>query len=165
MANKYETGARAAGGAARGAGGRRGADASSRERPPAARGEQPASWRELRVGLRRLGANPIRVRGSHETWRFDDGTTFVVVRSHLAAAVPVGILAELRRLRERRGARAEGVTPPRERARPRWSRPDSSRSERQIVMSKGTSGGSTGGGGKGGGGGGPKGGVSSDSNS
>lgn len=70
------------------------------------RGRDPACWRELRVELRRLGGSPVRVTGSHETWRFDDGGTFIVVRNHLNDAVPVGILVKFRRMRWRRRAAA-----------------------------------------------------------
>lgn len=61
-----------------------------------------ASWRSLRAVLRDMGAVPVRVRGSHETWRFDDGETFVVVVNHLGDSVPVGVLAQFRRLLSRR---------------------------------------------------------------
>jgi predicted RNA binding protein YcfA (HicA-like mRNA interferase family) len=68
------------------------------------------SWRQLRLALRELGAIPVRVRGSHETWRFDDGETFIVVINHLGASVPLGIRLKFRRLRDRRSAR-EGEEP------------------------------------------------------
>lgn len=87
------------------------------------RAKEPASWRELRVELRRLGALPVRVTGSHEMWRFHDGAAFVVVRNHLNDAVPVGILVKFRRVRGRRRAAVgeEPVLPGR--AGPRWLRP------------------------------------------
>lgn len=66
--------------------------------------KQPTTWRALRTELRTLGARPCRVTGSHETWRFEDGVVFVVVRNHLAGTVPEGILATFRRLRQRRCA-------------------------------------------------------------
>jgi predicted RNA binding protein YcfA (HicA-like mRNA interferase family) len=66
----------------------------------------PKRWRELRDGLHALGAVIVRTTGSHEIWRFDDGTTFVVVRNHLGDTVPIGILVKLRRLRARRRALA-----------------------------------------------------------
>jgi predicted RNA binding protein YcfA (HicA-like mRNA interferase family) len=62
------------------------------------------SWRQLRVSLRELGARPVRTRGSHETWRFDDGETFIVIVNHLADSVPMGIRVKFRRLRSRRRA-------------------------------------------------------------
>lgn len=62
------------------------------------------SWRQLRVSLRALGARPIRTRGSHETWRFQDGETFIVIINHVADSVPLGILVKFRRLRARRCA-------------------------------------------------------------
>ena len=70
------------------------------------RANDPKNWREVRGALGDLGAVRLRARGSHETWRFSDGETFVVVINHLANSVPVGILAKFRRLRERRCARA-----------------------------------------------------------
>lgn len=66
----------------------------------------PKSWRELREELRRLGAGPVRLKGSHEVWRFADGVTFIVVCNHLHDAVPIGILVKFRRLHERRCASA-----------------------------------------------------------
>lgn len=66
----------------------------------------PKSCRELRDGLRDLGARPDRVKGSHEIWRFDDGMTLVVVCNHLADAVTIGIRVQFRRLRKLRGDRA-----------------------------------------------------------
>jgi predicted RNA binding protein YcfA (HicA-like mRNA interferase family) len=71
----------------------------------------PRIWRELRSELRRMGASPVRTKGSHETWRLGDGGTFVVVRNHLAASVPIGILLKFRRLRARRGV-PQGDDPP-----------------------------------------------------
>lgn len=64
------------------------------------------TWRQLRVALREMGALPVRVRGSHETWRFSDGESFMVVVNHLADDVPTGIAGKFRRLRQRRSARA-----------------------------------------------------------
>ncbi|MBI2392028.1 MAG: type II toxin-antitoxin system HicA family toxin [Deltaproteobacteria bacterium] len=64
----------------------------------------PKTWRALRTELRNLGARDVRTSGSHETWRFDDGETFIVIRNHLAHDVPVGILAKFRRVRARRRA-------------------------------------------------------------
>lgn len=68
------------------------------------RPDDPKNWRELRLGLRDLGAAAIRSKGSHETWRFRDGETFIAVVNHLSAAVPVGILRRFRRLRQRRAS-------------------------------------------------------------
>lgn len=62
----------------------------------------PKNWRELRIRLREMGARCVRTRGSHETWRFDDGASFIVVRNHLANSVPVGVIVGLRRLCARR---------------------------------------------------------------
>jgi predicted RNA binding protein YcfA (HicA-like mRNA interferase family) len=70
------------------------------------RPRDPKNWRELRGGLDDLGAVPIRANGSHETWRFGDGETFIVIINHLSDAVPIGILVRFRRLRRRRCARA-----------------------------------------------------------
>ncbi len=70
------------------------------------RARDPKNWRELRDGLDDLGAVSIRANGSHETWRFHDGETFIVVVNHLADAVPIGILVKFRRLRQRRCAGA-----------------------------------------------------------
>lgn len=81
-----------------------------------------STWRQLRTSLRELGALPVRVNGSHETWRFEDGLTFVVVRNHLNDAVPVGILAKFRRLRERRSAKLGEEPALLGRTGPRWSR-------------------------------------------
>jgi predicted RNA binding protein YcfA (HicA-like mRNA interferase family) len=79
-------------------------------------------WRQARVELRKLGAEPIRVVGSHETWRFGDGETFVVVSNHLADDVPVGIVVKLRRLRARRRVPASDEPAPLVRAGPWWFR-------------------------------------------
>ncbi|MBI4705860.1 MAG: type II toxin-antitoxin system HicA family toxin [Deltaproteobacteria bacterium] len=62
----------------------------------------PKCWRDLCAGLRGLGGAPVRIRGSHEIWRLDDGRTFIVVCNHLADAVPKKILARYRRLCPRR---------------------------------------------------------------
>lgn len=75
------------------------------------RGPDPKNWRDLRLVLDELGAVAIRSNGSHETWRFSDGETFVAVINHLADAVPIGILTKFRRLRERRTSRV-GEEPP-----------------------------------------------------
>jgi hypothetical protein len=45
---------------------------------------------------------PVRVRGSHEIWRFNEGEVFIVVRNHLRRDVPPGIVAKFRRLRAKR---------------------------------------------------------------
>ena len=66
------------------------------------RAHDPKNWRELRDVLGDLDAVAIRASGSHETWRFPDGETFVVVVNHLSDAVPIGILVRFRRLRQRR---------------------------------------------------------------
>lgn len=87
----------------------------------------PKNWREVRDELRELGAREIRTKGSHESWRFNDGETFVVVCNHLSASVPIGILVKFRRLRARR---REPVDPaPLGRTRPWWSRPARDRKE------------------------------------
>lgn len=81
----------------------------------------PKNWREVRDELRDLGALLVRTNGSHESWRFEDGETFVVVRNHLGRAVPLGIIVKFRRLRARR---REPVDPALlGRTRPWWSRP------------------------------------------
>lgn len=80
------------------------------------------SWRDLRGELRAMRAVPVRVKGSHETWRFEDGETFVVVRNHLGASIPVGIVAKFRRLRRRRGGRVGDEPALLGRTGPRWSR-------------------------------------------
>ncbi len=80
-------------------------------------------WRDLRSELRGLGAQPVRVNGSHETWRFEDGETFIAVINHLNDAVPVGILAKFRRLRGRRGLRASKEPALLGRTGSRWSLP------------------------------------------
>lgn len=67
----------------------------------------PKSWRELRDALRRLGAVPVRFRGSHEVWRFPDGKIFVAVVNHLADAVDANILSKFRRLRATRREHGE----------------------------------------------------------
>lgn len=72
----------------------------------------PKNWRALRRALRALGAKSVRTKGSHETWRFDDGATFVVVRNHLADAVPTSIRHRFRRLCEQRCADAGEEPPP-----------------------------------------------------
>ena len=70
------------------------------------RARDPKNWREVRDVLGDLGAVAMRANGSHETWRFSDGETFIVVVNHLSDAVPIGILVKFRRLRQRRCARA-----------------------------------------------------------
>lgn len=90
----------------------------------------PKNWRELRDGLRDLGARSVRTNGSHETWRFDNGDTFIVVCNHLAHSVPVGIAVKFRRLRERRGARAGEEPALLGRTGSLWPRPNPSESER-----------------------------------
>ncbi len=62
----------------------------------------PKCWRELRAGLRELGGEPVRTKGSHEMWRLPTGEMFLVVRNHLADAVPASVLARYRRLRSGR---------------------------------------------------------------
>lgn len=62
----------------------------------------PKSWREVLDILRRLGANCIRTNGSHQTWRFPDGETFVCVVNRLHDAPSIGVLVKFRRLRARR---------------------------------------------------------------
>lgn len=64
--------------------------------------ESPKTWRELRTDLAALGAEPIRCRGSHETWRFADGETFIVVVNHLGDDVSRGLLSKYRRMKKRR---------------------------------------------------------------
>lgn len=116
----------------------------------------------MRIELRNMGASPVRVTGSHETWRFQDGGTFIVVRNHLNDAVPIGILVKYRRVRGRRRAAVgeEPVLPGR--AGPRWLRPGAGDTKGRWAMGKGSSGGGKGGSGtKGGGSGGAKAGASS----
>ena len=60
------------------------------------------SWTDLCVELRNLGARPVRTKGSHQTWRFDDGMSFTVVCNHMADDVPANILVAFRRLRGHR---------------------------------------------------------------
>lgn len=103
-----------------------------------------STWRDLRAALRHMGARAVRARGSHETWRFDDGETFVAVINHLNDDVPRGIMVKFRRLRLRRAGRANREPALLGRTGPRWSRP--LRGER-IVMSKGSNGGGKGTGG------------------
>ncbi len=61
----------------------------------------PRSWRDLRDALASMGGRPVRTRGSHQTWRLDDGGIFTVVCNHLNDDVPANILAKFRRLRGR----------------------------------------------------------------
>ncbi len=81
----------------------------------AGRTADPKNWREMRRLLRLNGARPVRVSGSHETWRFRDGESFTVVCNHLNDPVPVGILVRFRRLRDRRGSDAGEEPAPLER--------------------------------------------------
>lgn len=73
----------------------------------------PKCWRELRAALHELGGEPVRTKGSHEMWRFSDGEMFLVVRNHLADAVPSGVLRRFRRLRQRRAREGPRSTPAR----------------------------------------------------
>ena len=85
----------------------------------------PKSWRELRGQLRALGARPVRNRGSHEVWKFDDGETFVAVVNHVSDSVDANLLSRFRRLRARR--RDPGEPPPL----PGWARSLGSRPRRE----------------------------------
>ena len=101
---------------------------------------QPSTWRALRTELRDLGARPCRVTGSHETWRFEDGSAFVIVRNHLGRTVPTGILATFRRLRQCRISAHDEDPLPRELTRASGLR-QLTRSRKDWIMSKGNSGG------------------------
>lgn len=92
----------------------------------------PRIWRDLCDELRALGAKSVRTNGSHQTWRFDDGGTFVVVCNHLNDQVPIGIRAKFRRLRERRGACAGEEPALLGEAGLQWSRLEPSSSERTV---------------------------------
>lgn len=67
----------------------------------------PKAWRELLDELRRMGATSVRLKGSHEVWRFPDGEIFVAVINHLGDAVNANILSKFRRLRAKRRASGE----------------------------------------------------------
>jgi predicted RNA binding protein YcfA (HicA-like mRNA interferase family) len=71
----------------------------------------PKSWHELLGILRQLGARPVRTNGSHQTWRFPDGETFVCVVNRLHDAPSIGVLVKFRRLRARR-EKADVEPPP-----------------------------------------------------
>ncbi|MGE0328296.1 MAG: type II toxin-antitoxin system HicA family toxin [Polyangiaceae bacterium] len=73
--------------------------------------KNPSCWRDLRQCLRKLGAEPVRTRGSHEMWRFPGGDMFVVVRNHLDEQVPKNILARFRRLKAARESQEPGSIP------------------------------------------------------
>lgn len=59
----------------------------------AGRTADPKNWREMRRLLRLNGARPVRVSGSHETWRFRDGESFTVVCNHLNDPVTAAMTA------------------------------------------------------------------------
>lgn len=70
----------------------------------------PKSWRELLGILRELGAYRVRTNGSHQTWRFPDGATFVCIVNRLHDAPSIGVLVKFRRLLRARQAKA-GIEP------------------------------------------------------
>ena len=72
---------------------------------------EPASWRELRWGLRELGGLPVRTKGSHEMWRLPSGEMFLVVRNHLGRGVPPNVMARYRRLRAERSSKGSPLRP------------------------------------------------------
>jgi predicted RNA binding protein YcfA (HicA-like mRNA interferase family) len=53
--------------------------------------------REVVSLLRRSGATPLRVRGSHQTWALPDGTRQTVVINHLGDRADAGLVAQLRK--------------------------------------------------------------------
>jgi len=63
----------------------------------------PKTWRDLRNYLSEQGAQNVRTRGSHEIWQLNYGCTFVVIRNHLSAPLPVWVLAKFRRVQGKRG--------------------------------------------------------------
>lgn len=66
------------------------------------------TWRDMRDELRRLGAVEVRTKGSHATWRFQDGDSFTVIINHLSDDVPAGIASLFKRfLKKRSGALKE----------------------------------------------------------
>lgn len=81
--------------------------------------ELPKTWRELRSDLAKLGAAPVRCKGSHETWRFEDGEVFVAVVNHLGDDVSKGMLSKYRRLKVRRSRMPQQPQPGRAAARRR----------------------------------------------
>jgi hypothetical protein len=69
---------------------------------------EPKCWRELRAELRAMGGAPVRTKGSHEMWRFQNGEMFLVVRNHLADPVPMMVLRRYRRFVEKRAGHDRG---------------------------------------------------------
>lgn len=67
--------------------------------------DMPKTWRELRQDLARLGARPVRSKGSHEVWQFDDGSTFVAIINHPSDGVPKGYAKKYLTLRKRQMVR------------------------------------------------------------
>jgi predicted RNA binding protein YcfA (HicA-like mRNA interferase family) len=63
------------------------------------------TYRDVLTLLRRLGAVPLRTKGSHQTWALPDGTRQTVLVNHLGRRADWGLLAELRK---------RGVMPPKE---------------------------------------------------
>lgn len=62
------------------------------------------SWKEVCDELWAMGARPVRTKGSHEQWRFDDGDVFTVVCRRPHDSVPPSVLASFRRLCHRRAS-------------------------------------------------------------
>ena len=56
------------------------------------------TYRDVLTLLRRVGATPLRVRGSHQTWALPDGSRQTVVINHLGQRADWGLLAQLRKL-------------------------------------------------------------------
>jgi len=57
------------------------------------------TYRDVLNLLKRAGAEPVRVRGSHQTWRLTESSTSVtVVINHLGHRADWGLLAQLRKL-------------------------------------------------------------------
>ncbi len=54
--------------------------------------------RELLAILRGAGCQPVRCRGSHETWRAPDGRVATVVVNHLNDDASPAVIASVRRL-------------------------------------------------------------------
>lgn len=99
----------------------------------------PRSWREAVTFLKSVGARPVRTKGSHQTWRLPDGSSFTVVCNHLGADIGHGLRVRLRRLRDRR--RGEDDPPHRSAAAGRWSFDRGRARLRRFVMSKSGNGG------------------------
>lgn len=66
----------------------------------------PKTWRELLAGLRAIGAEPTRRRGSHETWRTPSGATYTAVVHRLAARPSRALVNHFKKLVEAEVRRA-----------------------------------------------------------